>query len=79
FLKIGHRSDRDYQFLLRTYTREGKFIDSFVFAEWVTETESYCFGELYRDMVIHQSGKDGQFFRPVARIEPDGHFFRLSD
>ena len=79
FLKIGNRWDRDYQFLLRTYTREGKFIDSFVLAEWVTETKSYCFGELYLDMVIHQSCEEGQSFRPVARIQEDGRFVRIND
>ncbi len=72
------RESRDYQFILRSYDRQFRIIDSFRLATWVKRDEDYCFGEIDRKLVIEKRCQGGRVFSK-HRITKEGRFQEVVD
>jgi len=69
---------RDYQFMLRTYDKNYKIIDSYILAKWNKRNEEYCFGEINKSLEIKKkcemNKKDESY-----RISKSGKFEILNE
>lgn len=64
---------RDYQFILRTYDKNYKIIDSYILAKWNKRNDEYCFGEINKSLILkkkcEKNNKD-----EIYRISKSGEF-----
>ena len=75
-LRIGSKSGRDYSFIVRTLKTNGGVIDSYEFAKWIEQDDTYCFGFISKDLVIDQSCGET---RNQRQISNDGHIITISN
>lgn len=64
---------RDYQFILRTYDKDSKIIDSYVLASWVKRIDEYCFGKIDKQLRINKTCDNGKTIVKY-RINNSGYF-----
>ena len=70
-------TNRDYQFMLRSFSPEKTIIDSYVFSSWVDHEQRYCYGAIDNDLIIERTCDEGTN-REVRQLSDDGRFIATS-
>lgn len=71
---------RDYQFILRTFDKNYKILDSYILSDWNEIQNKYCFGEINKSLEIRKKCKknvdderymitESGFFKPINQIQ----------
>lgn len=76
-LKQGSDNGRDYTFIVRTFNKDFKIIDSYDLATWIDSEDQYCFGSIDKDLIIVRSC-DGGKNKDVRQILDDGRIHNVS-
>ncbi len=70
-LKEGNARGRDYTFVVRTFDKNSKIIDSYDLASWIESKNTHCFGSIDEHLIIRRSCKRGKNIE-VKKITNDG-------
>ncbi|KAA3639341.1 MAG: hypothetical protein DWQ02_03860 [Bacteroidetes bacterium] len=75
-LEEGSGAGRDYTFILRTYDKNFKIIDSYELAAWQEEENRFCFGSIDAELTIKRICEGTT---DVRRITNEGRIIAISD
>lgn len=53
-LRIGNEANRNYRFIIRTYSDEWRIIDSYEFAVWDQNIQEFCYGSINNQLTIEK-------------------------
>lgn len=75
-LKEGSDSGRDYTYIIRTFTKNYRIIDSYDLAYWIDSKNLYCVGSIDQNLIIKRICKQNE---EVKIINKEGKitFFSL--
>jgi hypothetical protein len=76
-LRIGSQTGRDYKFIIRTFGKNSKIIDSYELAEWNEQDKRFCFGSIDKKLIITKSCKNSNE-KDVKKIANDGRIIATS-
>lgn len=76
-LKEGSDTGRDYTFIIRTFDRDFKIIDSYELASWIDSENLRCYGSINKNLVIKRSCDNGES-NDVRKITNDGRIVSTS-
>lgn len=76
-LKEGNGTGREYSFLIRTFDKDFRLVDSYELASWLDSENRHCFGSIDKDLLIKRNCADGQE-RDVRQIMNDGRMVATS-
>jgi hypothetical protein len=76
-LRIGDEANRNYRFLVRTYSMEWDIIDSYEFAVWNQNKSEFCYGSIDAKIIIEKIC-DGSSTTEIARINERGEISETS-
>tara|TARA_R110002126_G_scaffold100532_1_gene232107 strand:+ start:2589 stop:3092 length:504 start_codon:yes stop_codon:yes gene_type:complete len=54
-LRIGSKTGRDYEFIIRTFNKNGGIIDSYELAKWIEQDKEFCFGSINEQLIINRN------------------------
>ena len=80
-LKVVFISDttlphRDYHFYLRTFNLSHEVIDSYEIGLWNQNEDTYCYGNISHDLIIHKTCQDGS--KEILQVLKDGRIVHSS-
>ena len=59
-LKEGSDTGRDYTFIIRTFDREFKIIDSYELASWIDSENLRCYGSIDENLIVKKNCDNGK-------------------
>ncbi len=74
-LRIGSKSGRDYKFIIRTFKKDGRIIDSYELAKWIEQDKEFCFGSINEQLIIN---RNCEAEKDVMQIANDGRIIATS-
>lgn len=76
-LKEGSETKRDYTFIVRTFDRDFKMIDSYELASWIDSENLLCYCSIDENLIIKRSCENG-VDKDVRQIVNDGRIIATS-
>jgi hypothetical protein len=66
---------RGYEFLIRTYAKDGTFIDTYELGIWDAKEKYFCYGSVAKDLTIEKKCDDDALMDQM-KISEDGRIVR---
>ena len=76
-LKEGSDAGRDYTFVIRTFNKDFKIVDSYELASWIDSENQHCYGSIDEKLIIKRSCNNGEV-KDVKQIVNDGRIVATS-
>jgi hypothetical protein len=77
-LQTSEAAGRSYEFLIRTYTNDWTFIDSYQIGIWNEKEKYFCYGSVAKDLTIEKKCVDDEL-QDRLKIQDDGRIVKNLD